>query len=290
MSRELESAISNTREWIQDMLRSDPNSEEVLVRRGYLAELYAFSDWRADRSLSKETIDEYFQLLQRSGYSPVSVKRALSAIEWWLDRILELGSKDGVPVQSIEEIRSLNSSLRSASGPKASPPRNRNRISKAQLLNAMQVCSRDATPRGLRDAALVALLIATDISYRSLARLTIYNIRSTSPNGCAIAIKQQDKHEVIIDLPATASDSVSNWLNLRGKGLGPLFYEIKGTREVLWGSAMTEKTVRKVLRSRLEEKTSYDDSSSPLATPLEPSPIDNARLEEPSAPETNTDS
>lgn len=266
MSRELEIAISNTREWIQTKL-SDPSFKAILVRRGYLAELFAFSDWRADRPLSKEVIDEYCQLLQRSGYSALSVKRALGAIGWWLESILETSSEDEESDPAREEIRKLVSLLRSTHSPQASPQSSSNRISKAQLQAIMQACSRDSTPRGLRDAAIVALLFATDISYANLSRLTIYNVRSSSSNGHTISFKRKDKQELEVDLPATASKFLSNWLEFRGQNLGPLFYEIKGTDKVLWGQAITETSVRMLLRSRLEEAKSPIDLPDPASAP-----------------------
>lgn len=260
MSNELDIAISNTREWIQNKL-SDPNFEAILVRRGYLPELFAFSDWRADRPLSKEIIDEYCHLLQRSGYSAISVKRAMGAISWWLESVLEASTEDEEPDQAREELSKLVSSLRSSHSPQAPAQSSTNRISKSQLLTIMQVCVRDSTPRGLRDAAIVALLLATDMSYASLSRLTIYNVRSSGSNGHTINFKRKDKQEQETDLPAAASKFMSNWLAFRGQNLGPLFYEIKGLGRVLWGQAMTETSVRLLLKSRLEE------AKSPMAQP-----------------------
>ncbi|HEX7588709.1 MAG TPA: hypothetical protein VF478_10375 [Anaerolineae bacterium] len=255
MSSELELAISNTREWIQSKL-TDPNFEAILVRRGYLVELYAFSDWRANRPLSKNLIDDYGHLLQRSGYSPLSVKRAWSAIEWWLGCILETRLQDDEPAQAREDIGKIVASFHSSPSPQAIPQNSSSRISKAQLFSILQVCSRDSTPKSQRDAAVVALLLATDISYASLSRLTIYNVRSNGSEGYTISYQRKEKEEQTVDLPTTACKFLSNWLGIRGQNLGPLFYEIKGTDRVLWGQAMTESSVRTLLKGWLEETKS----------------------------------
>ena len=264
MSSELEIAISHPREWIQNKL-TDPNYEAILVRRGYLVELYAFSDWRANRPLSKNLIDDYYQLLQRSGYSSLSLKRALNAIEWWLTSILDTNPEDEEPDQLREAIGNIVTSLNSSHSPQASPPNSSSRISKAQLLSIMQVCSRDSTPKSLRDAAVVALLLATDIGYASLSRLTIYNVRSNGAEGHTISYQRKDKEEQTVDLSTTSSKFLSSWLGLRGQNLGPLFYEIKGTERVLWGQAMTEASVRALLKSRLEEAKAIATQPDPVS-------------------------
>ena len=266
MTSELESAISNTREWIQNKL-TDPDFEAILVRRGYLVELYAFTDWRGNRPLSKNLVDEYCQLLQRSGYSPLSVRRALTAIEWWLEIILESRPEDQEPGQARAEIGNLVTLLHSSHNPQVSPPNSSSRISKAQLLSIMQVCSRDAAPKSLRDAAVVALLLATDIGYASLSRLTIYNVRSDGAGGHTLSYPKKDKEEQTVVLPASYAKFLSNWLGLRGQNLGPLFYEIKGTERVLWGQAMTEASVRTLLKSRLEEAKSTASQPDPVSAP-----------------------
>ena len=131
----------------------------------------------------------------------------------------------------------------------------------------MQVCSRDATPKSLRDAAVVALLLATDIGYASLSRLTIYNVRSNGSTSHTLSYQRRDKEDQTVDLPATTSKFLSNWLGFRGQNLGPLFYEIKGTDRVLWGHAMTEASVRALLKSRLEQAKSSVGQPDPVSGP-----------------------
>jgi site-specific recombinase XerD len=131
----------------------------------------------------------------------------------------------------------------------------------------MQVCSRDSTPKSLRDAAVVALLLATDIGYASLSRLTLYNVRSNGTTGHTLSYQKRDKEEQTVDLPATSSKFLSNWLGFRGQNLGPLFYEIKGTERVLWGQAMTESSVRTLLKDRLEQAKSMASQPDAVSGP-----------------------
>jgi len=266
MSHELEVAISNTREWIQNEIANAPEFEASLVRRGYLAELFAFSDWRGNRPLSKEVIDEYRSMLQRSGYSPVSVKRALAAIGWWLERILQISSPDEEPDEaSKEQIRALIALLRSSPSPRPPSPSSSKRISKAQLQTIMKVCADDASPLGLRDGAIVALLWATGISYTSLTRSTIFDIRSEESGGQKLSFRWKDRQERIVDLPATASELLAKWVGLRGMNLGPLFYEVKGTDRIQWGHGITKASVKRMLWSRLEQARSLAGPSQPAS-------------------------
>jgi integrase len=254
MSDELELALSKTREWLQDKIQSNPEFEAALSQRGYLAELYVFSDWRTDRPLSKELIDEYLQLLQRLGYSKDSVRCALAAIGWWLDRIREINAQDdAADPNTAEQIRRLIAQVRPSRKPRSSPPSSNRHISKTDLQIVMETCAGDASPLGVRDAAIAALLWATGINYASVTRLTIFDLREREPNVYSLAFKRSDKEEPTIDLPEKASQFLAHWLTLRGSNLGPLFYEIKGTDRILWGNRMTDGSVKSMLRQRLKQ-------------------------------------
>ena len=245
MSDELELALSKTHVWLEDKIQKHPELEATLVQRGYLAELYVFSDWRADRPLSKELIDEYVQLLQRLGYSKASVRCALAAIGWWLDRILEISSKQSENAQiTDEEIRQLIALVRPSRKSRGLPQNNTRRISKTDLQIVMEACANDTSPLGLRDGAIAALLWATGISYASVTRLTIFDIREREPNAFSLDFRPMDRGAPPVDLPERASRFLSNWLRLRGSNLGPLFYEIRGTDKILWGNRLTNGSVK----------------------------------------------
>lgn len=259
MSDELELALSKTREWLQDKIQSNSELEATLVQRGYLAELYVFSDWRAERPLSRELIDEYIQLLQRLGYSKNSVRCALAAIGWWLDRVQEINAKDEADPTLSEQIRQLIAQVRPSRKLRSATPSNSRHISKTDLQVAMETCAVDTSPLGVRDAAVAALLWATGINYTSVTRLTIFDIREREPNLYSLAFKRSDKEEPTIDLPEKVSRFLAHWLELRGSNLGPLFYEIKGADKILWGNRMSDGSVKTMLRKRLKQAQSSEE-------------------------------
>lgn len=261
MSEELELALSQTRVWLENTIESHPELEATLVQRGYLAELYMFSDWRGDRPLSQELIDEYVQLLQRLGYSKNSVRYAVAAIGWWLDRILEINTKDDqADPTTNEQIRHLIERIRPSRKFRPSPHSNNRHISKADLQVVMETCADDVSPLAVRDAAIAALLWATGINYAGVTRLTFFDIREREPNHYSLEYKRSDKAELSVDLPEKASQLLSNWLAMRGNNLGPLFYEIKGTDKILWGKRMSDGSVNIMLRRRLKQAQSSDGS------------------------------
>jgi integrase len=261
MSDELELALSQTRVWLQNKIKSNPELEATLVQRGYLAELYVFSDWRADRPLSQELIDEYIQLLQRLGYSKNSVRYALTAIGWWLDRILEISTKDDqADPTTNEQIRQLIARVRPSRKFRSTPQSSNRHISKVDLQIVVETSAVDASPLGVRDAAIAALLWATGLNYANITRLTIFDIRERAPNLFSLAFKRNDREEPSIDLPEKVSQFLSNWLAMRGNNLGPLFYEIKGTDKILWGNRMSNNSVKTMLRRRLQQAQSSDES------------------------------
>jgi integrase len=259
MSDELELALSKTREWLQNKIKNNPELEATLVQRGYLAELYVFSDWRAERPLSQGLIEEYIQLLQRLGYSKSSVRCALAAIGWWLDRILEINAKDEADRTTNEQIRQWIAQVRPSRKLRPATPSNSRHISKTDFQVAMETCAADASPLGVRDTAIAALLWATGINYASVTRLTIFDIREREPNLFSLAFKRSDTAEPTIDLPEKVSRLVANWLALRGSNLGPLFYEIKGADKILWGNRMNDGSVKAMLRKRLKQAQSSEE-------------------------------
>lgn len=254
MSEELELALDQTRVWLENTIQSHPELEATLVQRGYLAELYTFSDWRGDRPLSQELIDEYIQLLQRLGYSKNSVRYAVAAISWWLDQILEINTKDDqADPTTNEQIRHLIERIRPSRKFRPSPQSNNRHITKTDLQVVMETCADDMSPLAVRDAAIAAVLWATSLNYASVTRLTFFDIREREPNRYSLAYKRGDKADLAVDLPEKASQFLSNWLTMRGNNLGPLFYEIKGVDRILWGKRMSNGSVNIMLRRRLKQ-------------------------------------
>jgi integrase len=257
MISELELALSRTRDWIEKKLDGSRDLDSTLIRRRYVPELYAFSDWRGSRALSKEILDEYVDLLLRTGYSPVSVRRAVRAIRWLLERLLEIESRDTESDRALrQQIVTLNRTLRRSPVRAAVRPGRDRGASRSDLRAILQTCAEDGSPRGVRDGAIVGLLWATGISHSALVGLTLFDVRSKGNAATAIAVKKKGGRERALELPALASDSLSKWLKVRGKNLGPLFYGVKSNGGIQWGQALTESSIRDLLRQRLDEHKS----------------------------------
>ncbi|MCL4393245.1 MAG: hypothetical protein M1482_00205 [Chloroflexi bacterium] len=257
MTYELELALSNTRQWIERKLQDGRGIDARLVRRRYLPELFAFSDWRGKRPLSKEIVDEYVDLLLRSGYSALSVRRTVKSIRWLLERLQEIESPDTPNVRAVRlEISDLVHSLRRQPIRTAIRPGQERLSSPSDLRAIMQVCTEDASSRGARDGAIAGLLWATGIGHSALARLTLFDVRANGNIANAITVRRSGRRDRTVELPPLASDFLSKWLKARGRNLGPLFYAAMPNGRIQWGQSLTESSVGDILRQRLDEHKS----------------------------------
>ncbi|HEY6798470.1 MAG TPA: tyrosine-type recombinase/integrase [Kineosporiaceae bacterium] len=86
---------------------------------------------------------------------------------------------------------------------------------------------RAATRRGVRDAAIIAVLLYTGARVEECARLTTDDLAITARTGKAHLVGKGDQARDI-PLPAKARDKVSAWLDQRGRDPGPLWTGQRG--------------------------------------------------------------
>lgn len=106
----------------------------------------------------------------------------------------------------------------------------------------------DATPAGVRDAALIAVLYGTGVRRSEAVDLDVADVdldtaSVTVRNGKGAKARQTY-------LPAGAIAAVASWLDLRGTDPGPLFVPVRRGGHLQSGRRMTGQAVRDILLRR----------------------------------------
>jgi integrase len=150
--------------------------------------------------------------LLRAGASPSSINQALAAITL----LYEQGA-------------GLRIKVKRARVPRPGEP--------AALTPAQQgAVERAATRRGVRDGAIIVVLLYTGARAEECARLALDDIAITARTGRVHLVGKGDQARDL-PLPAKARDKVNTWLDQRGRHPGPLW---TGQRGPLTTSGITQ--------------------------------------------------
>jgi len=97
-------------------------------------------------------------------------------------------------------------------------------VPRGELTALVQVCARDTSPAGVRDAAMLAALYTGGLRRSELAALTLDDY-ITAPPALRILHGKNDKQRAV-PIPASAAAALDRWLEVRGRESGALFVPI----------------------------------------------------------------
>jgi site-specific recombinase XerD len=133
-----------------------------------------------------------------------------------------------------------------------SEPKGRH-ISPGELAALIEVCVKDQTPAGIRDAAIIALAWATGGRRSELANLAFSNyIRTGDDEGDLRIWGKGDKPRVGYIFNGAAA-YLHDWLAIRGDADGPLFYAINKGGNVQVGHGVSDEALAQMLEKRCEQ-------------------------------------
>jgi site-specific recombinase XerD len=172
-------------------------------------------------------------------YKPASVNMALSALRQVLKEAWQLGQLSAEDYHRTANLKVVRSE---------GLPRGR-ALKGGEMLALMTVCSQDVTPLGSRDAALIAVLYAGGLRRSEVAKLDLAHYDEETG---ALTIQGGKGGKDRIAYLGTGSEALADWLTLRGRAAGPLFYPIR------WGGhikplRLTEQSVFDILKKRGQE-------------------------------------
>ncbi len=118
-----------------------------------------------------------------------------------------------------------------------------------ELRTLMSSTLRKPGPRGIRNAAIVALFYSTGLRRAELSRL---GLEDYEPGTGRLRLLGKGDKERLTYLDEGAGEWLAEWLSLRGDRPGPLFLPIDHEGTLLWRH-MTPEAVYKVVRTKARE-------------------------------------
>jgi len=177
---------------------------------------------------------------ENKNLAPASIATALNALKGVARACWERGTLD---TETYQRIRSI----RPPAGSRLPAGRD---IDAGERLALMQTTARDRTPAGVRDAAILAMLIATGMRRAELCALRTSDVDLET--GRLRIIGKGDKERTAY-LRNGALRYLRDWLAIRGDGPGPIFCRINKAGRIFPEGALSTTAMHKIITKRAAE-------------------------------------
>jgi len=222
--------------------------KSAVGRRGMLSQLrkvarllgFAEIDQVNWATLNAANMRAILSALSTQNLAPASIATALNALKGVARACWERGTLD---TETYQRIRSI----RPPAGSRLPAGRD---IDAGERLALMQTTARDRTPAGVRDAAILAMLIATGMRRAELCALRTNDVDLQS--GKLRVIGKGDKERTVY-LRNGALRYLRDWLAVRGDGPGPIFCRINKAGRIFPERALSTTAMHKIIKKRAAE-------------------------------------
>lgn len=170
-------------------------------------------------------------------YAPATVNRHLSALRGTLEAAWKLGQIDAETYRQVADVKGLKAE-RLPTGRSLTP---------GEIAALFAACAHDATPAGVRDAAILALL-RLGLRRQEVADLQMGNFDRA---GETVKVTGKGDKQRLVPLGAGALDVLTDWLTLRGDRPGPLLCQVNKAGRIL-AEGLTPQAVYNALAKRAE--------------------------------------
>ena len=202
-----------------------------------LTDFLAWYQSTGQRGLIKATVAEYKTYLQSLGYAPSTINQRLSAIRKLAIEAADNGLMDAQLANGVARV----------GGVKSSGVRTGNWLTKDQaqrLLNAPDI----TTLKGLRDRAILAVMLGAGLRRSEVAALTFEHIQQREGRWVIVDLIGKGKRVRTVPIPSWAKQAIDEWAQTAGISEGRIFRAVnKGDR--LAGESMTSQAVQDVVKA-----------------------------------------
>ena len=217
---------------VVEMVTNAVTSEHT--KRAYGRALVDFVNWHGDTGrvgLDKATVNAYVSHLRSAGTSASSINQRLVAIRKLAREAADNGLIDHAAVEAIAR----------AEGVRSEGKRLGNWLSKddaQRLLDAPDT----ATVKGLRDRALLAVLLGCGLRREECAALTVEHLQQREGRWVIVDLVGKRSKTRSVPMPSWAKYAVDAWLLAGGISSGPVFRPVNRGGHV-GGDGMTAQAV-----------------------------------------------
>lgn len=188
----------------------------------YRQRLTAFRAFMVGRTLSKASLGDFKQHLAKLGLSASTISGHLSAVRRLLGEFVEAGYLTAADAAYIGSIRS----------PKQRGVRAGKWLTVAQANSLLKIPDTD-TLKGLRDKAILAMLLTCGLRRAELVSLTLEHIQQREGHTCLVDMSGKGGRIRTVKIPVPVKRLIDEWLEARGgvQSSAPLFVPVlKGGR------------------------------------------------------------
>lgn len=172
-------------------------------------------------------------------YKPATTNKAISALRRVLKEAWRLGLIGAEDYGRASDIKGVKGQRL---------PRGR-ALKGGELTALLNICGKDNSPLGFRDAALIAILYGSGLRRSEVVKLDLKNYDEET--GALTILGGKGGKDRITYL-GTGSEIVDEWLQLRGRAAGPLFYPIRRGGHIK-PQRLNEQSVLDILKKRGDE-------------------------------------
>ncbi|SEI37413.1 Site-specific recombinase XerD [Allopseudospirillum japonicum] len=200
---------------------------------------YAYFDWR---TLDREHVQALVALKRQQGASPSTINTLLAGIRGVAKELHLRGEIDSQHWSRIQAVKR-------ETGQRIRPPAPLNH---QQIQHILADCQQEISSRGIRDAAIFAVLLGMGLRRNELVRLTRQTwAQQQHQRAYALVYGKGDK-ERWLPIPQDVLSCVQRWIDqCRGDQPGPLFCAIRKDDHLLREHGLTGAGVHYILRQRL---------------------------------------
>ena len=202
-----------------------------------LTDFLAWYQSTGQRGLIKATVAEYKTYLQGLGYAPSTINQRLSAIRKLAIEAADNGLMDAQLANGVARVK----------GVKSSGVRTGNWLTKDQaqrLLDAPDI----TTLKGLRDRAILAVMLGAGLRRSEVAALTFEHIQQREGRWVIVDLIGKGKRVRTVPIPSWAKQAIDEWAQTAGISEGRIFRAVnKGDR--LAGESLTSQAVQDVVKA-----------------------------------------
>jgi site-specific recombinase XerD len=191
-------------------------------------------------TLNAANVRAILSALSTQNLAPASIAVALNALKGVARACWERGTLD---TETYQRIRSI----RPPAGSRLPAGRN---IDAGERITLMQTTARDKTPAGVRDAAILAMLIATGMRRAELCALRTSDVDLQS--GKLRVLGKGDKERTVY-LRNGALRYLRDWLSVRGYEPGPIFCRVNKGGRIFPAQPLSTTAMHKIITKRAAE-------------------------------------
>jgi site-specific recombinase XerD len=213
------------------------------TKRAYQRALTDFMGWYqavGHPTLNKATVQRYAQELRAAGMSPSSINQRLSAIR----TLAREASDNGLLPEGIAN------GIAAVKGVKQQGRRAGNWLSREQAQELLNAPDTD-TLKGLRDRAIIAMLLGCGLRRQEAANLTFEHIQQREARWVIVDLVGKRNRVRTVPMPSWTKAALDAWTDAAGINQGHIFRAInKGDN--LAGDSMTAQAIRDAVVSHTE--------------------------------------